>query len=194
MSAGVKLMLLPSLTDEGLPRVLLDEEGIWREIQHFAAEPQSQLRQGVEEFLESVMSKVGGMPQVEISPRGTGFKKPFVALMRALLPTEVRESLARFGAAGPGDDGMAPRLEVVVAPGTDWIPWELLHDDQDFLGLRFQIARLPIVKQATSVPGPRRREVRQVLSLLANNVLAGESRGTRPSASSTRPRGPTSCT
>ena len=101
-----------------------------------------------------------------------GFRAPFKDLFHQLLPKEVRDELKRAVSAAQPD--IPPSLKIFLTPGAEWIPWELLHDGVGFLGLRFAVARLPIVRAATEVRGPRARSVRNVCSLLAKDVLQGQ--------------------
>ena len=86
-----------------------------------------------------------------------------------MLSAQGRQILAE--AAAPDANGKPPILRLHLMPGLDVIPWELLHDGTDFLGLRFQVARLPVV-----AAGPREAEgavhqVRRIVTVLGENVL-----------------------
>jgi CHAT domain-containing protein len=100
-------------------------------------------------------------------PSGPGFRSKFGELFRDILPVEVRDALRDAAAAG----GAAPQLNVFFRGATEWIPWELMHDGKQYLGVRFAVSRMPIVAQATGVRPPRNRDVRKVYNILANHIL-----------------------
>ena len=171
----VQLMVLPPVLAGGPPQLFLDSGGIWRDATPLgvaAAAAYTDMRQSIEHHLAKLMARVGAIPAEKIDPRkNLGFNTPFRNLFSELLPPEVRDELnnAAEAAAPPADP---PLLNIFLGAGTDWIPWELLHDGKSFLGLRFAIARLPIVRQATEVRGPRARVVNSVYNLLARDVLS----------------------
>lgn len=169
MPEALQIMVLANLVDEGPPQILFDDGGIWRETAPVSiAETQSQLRQRVETFLSRVMQQVGQNPPVASPAHAVAFRSQFADLYRKLLPPEVREALK---SAAAQTAGARPILNVYFRAGAEWIPWELLHDGNEYLGVQFAIARLPIVPQATEIRPPRSRVVRKVYSLLANNVF-----------------------
>jgi hypothetical protein len=51
------------------------------------------------------------------------------------------------------------------------VPWELLHDGEEFLGLRFQLTRLPTLRAENPTRGEARRHVGAVHNLLGKDVL-----------------------
>ena len=166
----VQLMVLPS-AGEGLPQVLIDDGGIWRDTLQTtvgAVQPEV-LRRDIERHLGQVMARVAGPPPDAMPAERAGLWNPFSVAYQAVLPSEVRELLK--AAAADSAPGTFPLLKVYLAPAADWIPWELLHDGSGFLGLRFAVCRLPIVKQRTEVRGPKQREVKSVVSLLGKGIL-----------------------
>lgn len=74
-------------------------------------------------------------------------------------------------AAKPEANGTAPILRLHLMPGLDVIPWELLFDGVDFLGLRYQVARLPVVGAGPPSEEGATHEVKRIISLLGENVL-----------------------
>ncbi len=169
MPEPLQIMILPTAVDDGPPQVLFDDGGIWRDTAPVSiAETQAKLRQRVETFLSVVMRQVGQPVPLAVLPQAAAFRSPFAELYRKLLPLEVRESLKK-AVAPPGQP--RPHLNIYFRAGAEWIPWELLHDGTEYLGVQFAIARLPIVPQATEIRPPRARVVRKVYNLLARNVL-----------------------
>lgn len=172
MPETLQIIVLPSAVSEALPQVLLDDGGIWRDtVQVAVAATQTKLRRDIEDYLSKVMKQVGADPPQPVSPQGVGFRNQFANLLKNLLPPEVRDALKRAADQADTAAGPRPQLRIFFRTSAEWIPWELLHDGKDYLGLRFAIARLPIVREATEVRGPRARQVRRVYSLLARDVL-----------------------
>jgi CHAT domain len=172
MGATAQIMLLPSAVADGRPQILLDDCGIWRDIPQADIATQSELKSGIEAHLRNMMQRLDDDPPVPVAPEGFAFRTPFGALYRELLPAEVRDELRGIAeAATPGDP---PLLKIFLSPSAEWIPWELLHDGTSYLGLRFMITRLPILRQATGVRGSgqqRAHQVRSVVNLLAKDIL-----------------------
>ena len=107
-----------------------------------------------------------------MSPDGPGFKVKFMVRYGHLLPKEVGQTLRKVADDAEAAGGERPLLEIYLKPGLEWIPWELLHDGKSFIGLRFAVSRLPILKEAVDFRSGRQRRVASVYSLLARNVLA----------------------
>jgi hypothetical protein len=97
------------------------------------------------------------------------------SLNEYLLPKKLRMWLRRIieGSAG---SPCAPVLRICCTAGLDGIPWELVHLEKTFLGLHFQIARMPIVTREEYAPYPDLRTctISRIYSLLGENVLEGQ--------------------
>jgi hypothetical protein len=175
MTHELQIMVLSPTAQDGLPQIYLDDGGIWRDTtaaQAVVVNTQSKMKRDIEAHLKPLMKRVGAVPPQPVQPEGVGFRDPFKTMFQDLLPIDVRQALATAATAAdatPADP--RPLLKIFLTPGADWIPWELLYDGKGFLGLRFAITRLPILKQATEIRGERARQVRSVYSLLANNIL-----------------------
>ena len=65
-----------------------------------------------------------------------------------------------------------PVLTVHLYPRDEWIPWELLNDGSDFLGLQFRIARMPILGSPAHRPVETTHRLEIVRSMLGNKVAA----------------------
>jgi hypothetical protein len=168
MSDTINIMVLPPAASADLPQILLEEDGVWREtVAAPLAKPPAKLRQETELYLSDIMDKVGGEPPVEVRASDFQFTNQFCKLSQNLLPEEVLKRLR----AGHGPGNPRPRLHVSMRQGTEWIPWEMLHDGTQFLGISFQVARLPVVPQKLDFHGPRTCCVHRVHSLLGRGVL-----------------------
>jgi hypothetical protein len=168
MAATVQLMALPGLGPDTLPQILLEEEGLWRAAGSPPPSAESQLRTATENLLQTVMKSVGGTPPAAIPATHPKVVAHCTTLWRTILSPEFRTSM---GQLAPVAGASPAQLRLYLQPGTEWVPWELLHDGSTFLGLKFCMARLPIMPHGTEIRGPRQREVRQVFNLLANQVL-----------------------
>jgi CHAT domain-containing protein len=62
-----------------------------------------------------------------------------------LLPAGLREHLADMARAQRDDNA---KVALLINGPLQWMPWELMHDGEEFLSLRFQIARLPVERAA----------------------------------------------
>ena len=168
MSDPVQIMVLPAPVNDGLPQILFDDGGIWRDAaRSVIPDTESNIRKKVENFLTPIMEQIGDGIAPQTPPSGPGFRSRFGELFRDILPVEVRDALQRAAGSGVA----AAQLNVFFRGATEWIPWELMHDGKQYLGVRFAISRLPIVAQATGVRPPRNRTVRKVYNILANHVL-----------------------
>jgi hypothetical protein len=168
MGATVELMVLAG-GPGNRPRYLLEDGGVWRDPDPEYRDPhlsRDQLSQGIERLLAEVMREVGR--QVPVDPLSPTIIGQLKALYERVLPRQVREALhAAAAAAASGDP---PLLRLHLATG-EWVPWELLHDGTDFLGLRFLIARLPTLRQENPARGALQRQVAAIHNLLGNEVL-----------------------
>jgi hypothetical protein len=171
MPDSLQIMVLPTTVDGAPPQVLFDDGGIWRDTTQVLFDPQTKTMQKIQQTIARAMDHVGRQPNPgAVDANAPGFRAPFADLYKELLPPEVREVLKK---AKHAVAGATPQLNVYFRTGAEWVPWELLHDGDGFLGVRFAIARLPIVPQATEIRPPRERIVNKVYSLLGKDVLDG---------------------
>lgn len=169
MPEALHIMVLPTAVDAP-PQVLFDDSGIWRDTSRLVFDSQTKIMQRIQQRLATVMTQVARVSQpAPIDANAPGFRSLFADLYRELLPPEVRDALRTAIQSAPA--GAAPQLNVYFRPGAEWVPWELLHDGEGFLGVRFAISRLPIVPEATEIRPPRNRTVSKVYSLLGKDVL-----------------------
>jgi hypothetical protein len=153
-------------------RFLLEKDGVCLAAQHRAgghAAPTGTLKEMQQVFstrLASLVETEELVSGVSVDLRTLGGD-----LYEILLPEELRTELE--AAASSVDDDEAPVLRIHTE--VPWIPWELMHDGHSFLGLRFRIARLPIVSVAPGIEHLKRhaqpRIVSQVCNVLGEHVL-----------------------
>jgi hypothetical protein len=99
---------------------------------------------------------------------------PFPALRyhgEKLYKQTVHEEVRRMLEDATVGGGDAPVLRLYLHKNLEGIPWEMMHDDTDFLGLRFQIARLPIVASSRGVSDDQLHTVGGIHSLLGKGVV-----------------------
>jgi hypothetical protein len=169
----VQIMLLPPPAGDGLPQVLLEDGGTWRDmsVPQATVVTQTEVKTDLEQHLAHLMRKVGDNPPALVSPDGPGFKAKFKVRYDHLLPKELGDTLRKVADEAEAAGDPRPLLQINLKPGLEWIPWELLHDGKSFIGLRFAVSRLPILKEPVDFRSDRHRRVGSVYSLLARNVL-----------------------
>ena len=156
-----QLSLLAISTDDteaSKPLFLVQEEDLWRKLD--PPEPLDEqgdkesfennatpTPQQVETFIDITLKEILGVEPFVPETR-TSLEDMGKVIFRALLPRKLRNRIRDASTPLSSDvdwPTKLPILRVYAHPTMEWIPWELMHDDQDFLGLRYQIARLPIL-------------------------------------------------
>jgi hypothetical protein len=94
---------------------------------------------------------------------------PMSGLFDSIVPPGIRKVLGDALAANAGTS--APLLRIHLDSDFDIIPWELLHDGNDFLGLRYRIARVPMVGGGPAAPNGTPRKIRRIVTALGKDVL-----------------------
>jgi hypothetical protein len=156
--------------DEGgaglAPALLLEDRGLWRETQSPPGQTLNVTWPALQEAL---------VQAVEHTPPGSnaidGLVGIAISLTDDLVGPDVMRALEEARAAAEGEP---PLLRVHLSPAHEWIPWELLHDGDDFLGLTFRIARLPILPNPPERPHDCTHRVEIVRSLLGKDVAQPE--------------------
>lgn len=171
MATDVTLMVLPSFSGGeigGLPQIFMERQGLWCDLSSREPRDVAQIRQVVELTLKQFMARIVQAPgaQVWTSLRTLCLKQ----LYEKLVPLRLREALQAAADSGAGNDISILRIHTPI----DWIPWELMHDGTDFLGLRFQIARLPIGPTIPDPNGPQPHSVHKVYNLLAEHLFSND--------------------
>lgn len=169
MTPTVSIMVLPTGSNDALPQILLERNGVWQdmspalEVRMLLSVPE--LRQRIDTLLVEMMSQI----RSNVAPSWAAMRAACKKHYMDIVPSGVRQALQSAWADADGDP---PLLRIHTHISTDWIPWEILHDGVDFLGLRFQVARLPIMSKGPDLgqPGPRR--VQRIYSFLGKNVFA----------------------
>lgn len=166
MARDIDLMVLPPRIAEDPPRFLLAADGLWRDLGSATKlEDLSKLQTKIDDQLRSDMETLDPAVSGQIA---TG--NYFSLLYDPLIPESLQRLLKTTQPDNAGDP--PPILRIHVDPSLDWIPWEVAYDGDEYLGLRFRIARLPIVPlgkdtQPAKDPWP----VSQIYNFLGEFVL-----------------------
>lgn len=125
------------------------------------------------EMLQQADSRIGQTMLEMANPNANGYLAAFRLIAQPLydriFSTELNDIVQ--AAAVPEADGSPPVLRLHLGSGLDVVPWELLHDGKDFLGLRFQISRLPMVSGGPAATNGQPVRVSRVVSILAKNLV-----------------------
>lgn len=170
MTAQLSLMVTPTrleTNEEGPPQFYVLRSAVWREVPVAAAQPGGRPSE-VRASIEAVLTSITGNPEADPRP---ALQAKFAQIWSKFLPELVQRELADL----PRPDDDPPSVILYVHPSLEWIPWELMHDGTDYLGLRYVIARLPIVRRGPRLIGAT-RAVQRVCSFLGEHVMDGAQR------------------
>jgi len=165
MSRTVSLIVLPSNPekDEAPAQFYVLGGGTWHEVRDSRRIGLLEVKNGVTTILQKVMTQIGQ----EAGENAKAYlKNKCHAIWNNLLPDAIKE---RFTEA-LADSAEPPRVLVHTHPKLEWLPWELLHDGTEFLGLRCQVARLPMVQHGPANDAAS-RTVTQAASFLGSGVF-----------------------
>jgi CHAT domain-containing protein len=170
----VSLMVLPGQGENSF-RFLIYRKGVWRDIPpHYGVQPgkQETIRAEVDKHLNDLMTQVNNKLAANepvpsfLAPLRDFWKRVY----RAVIPLDGQNVLKEVAQGGNGND--IPTLRLYLHSQYEWIPWEIMHDGTEFLGLRFRIARLPVVPRGPDPADDHSHPVRRISSLLGANVLS----------------------
>ncbi|HEV8545192.1 MAG TPA: CHAT domain-containing protein [Candidatus Limnocylindrales bacterium] len=130
--------------------------------------------------LQEADGQIDRTMQEMLNPNASGYLAAFRLIAKPLYDSIFSPELNEIvqAAAVPEADGSPPTLRLHLGSGLDIVPWELLHDGTDFLGLRFQISRLPMVSGGPAASNGQPVPVNRVVSILAKNLVAAPLRDT----------------
>jgi CHAT domain-containing protein len=168
MTATISLMVTPTRldsNDEGPPQFYFLRGDVWHDVPLAASTigKPSEVKGSIEAVLNTIMSQPGAGPGMGPLP---ALKAKFMQIWLKLVPERVQRELAEL----PRSDNDPPCVMLYVHPTLEWIPWELMHDGTDFLGLRYVIARVPLVRRGpdTSVT---QHTVARICTFLGEHVM-----------------------
>lgn len=180
MEEKVSLIVMPTLLtnpgDTALLRFFVDQRGMWRDTPLISGGPAVSLdyiHKRIDSQLRQLMKHVGAPKDKPELTFEFFLRKACGWLYDSVIPLHIQSVLQKVASTATGDD--VPGLYIHVHSSFDWIPWEIMHDGTDFLGLRFKIARLPIVPTPPDLSNCHPHPVRRIYNLLGEGVLSFKS-------------------
>ena len=160
----INLMILPD-GDRQL-QIFLQQSSNWVDMSPPPSVNVVALRRQVDNQLQDVMRRVEKDATISA-------KMPLRTIGRRLYNMLVSRQLdqilqAVIAAGGEGETVLCLHTRV------DWIPWELMHDGHDYLGVRLPISRLPIVPTSLDMITAQPRQVQDVFNILGEHVLTND--------------------
>jgi hypothetical protein len=166
MVSVISLMAISGGSEAGIPpHILIEQDGVWQDAPPIGGGPSVNLetmRDQLNDIVNQTITRAIPFVQAKEAMRAAG-----MALFKVIMPPQVATLLT----ASRQDEGDARVLRIHVHEQYDWIPWEILHDGNDFLGLSCMVARVPIVATPPDTSRRTPHPVSSVRSLLAENVL-----------------------
>jgi hypothetical protein len=161
----IDVMVLPASNPQNPPRFLLQTGGQWRDLGSAAGLGDLGRLQGrIDEQLQS------DMESLDVTGGGVFATGQYFSLLyEPIFPTSLQRVLKAAEPVNAGDP--PPVLRLHLDPSLDWIPWEVAHDGDAFLGLRFRVARLPIVPHREAAPVKDPWPVTKIYNFLGEWVL-----------------------
>lgn len=157
-------------TDAPLPQILLYQNGVWREVanpEYRAGVNALTYPKTIERTMHDLMVDVeAGEEYTADDPQLKGAGDEYYDF---LVPDEVKKALTKAA-----NESETPTLLIHTHPTSEWIPWEILHDKKEYLGLKFQIARLPILREVPDVKDEGPLRVSNIYNLLGRDFLDDE--------------------
>jgi hypothetical protein len=168
-------MVLPNLVSghDGpafarLPFVYALQNGVWQDLTERDTLDLPGLRRLVTSQLYHLMDGLDADPAANLM---LALKSHCRQLYQRLVPRRLHNLLLELEARA-GEQGQPAELR--FHSPIEWIPWELFYDPDHppgFLGLRFQVARLPIVASGAGLAPDACVPVGRIYHLLGRNVL-----------------------
>lgn len=170
MARTISIMTLPAGAPDALPQYYLEKDGVWRDVSHplLLSSPisASTLRKQIGDLLLEMANQMRLNPIVSWAQLLAKLRECY----KVILPEGIRAAI-RDALADAPPDSEAPLLRIHQHVAAEWIPWELLNDGENFLGLCFRIARLPIAPSGPRMDALVSRRVKRVFNLLGENVF-----------------------
>lgn len=174
MTAQLSLMVTPTKltptaaddTTEGPPQFYVLRNTVWRDVP-LSAGPigrPSEVKESIEKKLTGIMSA----PPTEAHGALGALAGHFFQVWSKWIPESIQRELDQL----PRSADDPPCVTLYIHQSLEWIPWELMHDGTDFLGVRYVIARLPIVRRGPASL-PAQRHVTRICAFLGEHVMDG---------------------
>lgn len=131
----VSIILLRPRQPNQVPPMQIQYKGAWRYVDEASNVELETIQQEVKDAVAEVMDAV----KAGHAFSWVSFKGRCKNLYDRVVPKDAQKILSEASQSGE------PVLCINNEARYDWIPWEIMHDGQEYLGLKFQIARLPLV-------------------------------------------------
>ncbi|MDH6114582.1 CHAT domain-containing protein [Kitasatospora sp. MAP12-15] len=168
MNAAVHILVLPTETGSiDLAQFYLLRHDTWHDVP-LATLPKvglGNVRSGVEQTLRNVAHSTAEGKGADAK---SALADKCVEYWNILVPDAVRSAVAR---ALDEQDG-PPDLLFHTHTTLEWIPWELLNDGTNWLGVSCRVARLPIVQNGPAVATTH--PVQNACNFLGQQVIAAD--------------------
>jgi hypothetical protein len=170
MGQTISLMVNAGRLDNGqiLPQFLCERGGAW---QNFGSGKMdvslAQLQATLGKKLDLTMTALANDPAAQ-----GGILDPISGTLYEQILPEKLQQLLTDAAGAPGAHADPPELRIHIAvPTLDWIPWELMRDATDYLGVRFRIGRFPVSPTVPPIDETSPRQVSRLAHLLGMGVF-----------------------
>lgn len=172
---ALDVMVLPNLVTgpaaARLPYFYVQQNGVWQDVSERDTLDLPGLRRSLTRQLYQLMGGLDADPAANLM---LSLKARCLPLYQRLVPRRLHQLLLDLEARAAAQ-GQAAVLR--FHSPIEWIPWELFYDPDHppgFLGLRFQVARLPIVAGGAGLAEGAQVPVARIYHLLGRHVLTDE--------------------
>jgi hypothetical protein len=168
MAPTISIMVHALPGKDPIPTFLYEQNGAWQDLKSGdLAISTSEMQQRLGENLNVIMQSAENNPGQSVM---ASLVNATAKLYEQLLPEKLRDVIGHAAATAAPDDPPILRIHLATTK-FDWVPWELLRDDRDYLGVSFQIARLPVGQTLPAIDEQQPREVKAIHNILGQTVL-----------------------
>src|SRR5579862_1840878 len=132
--SAVSMLVVPA--EKARARFIIETNGMWQDGDIGLKKEWIQTRDKIFDQFTAFLTVQKSLNQVWL-------RTECRSLYQCVIPEAAHKLLANAFAAAETDE--PPVLNIFTYPMFDDIPWELLHDGTNYLGLRYRVARMPIV-------------------------------------------------
>jgi hypothetical protein len=174
LAADAISIIVYSVGNSDEPYYLVERNGAWQDFRcGTPAKKLEKLRADYDKLLDRAALVVSnnlansGVPPTPVFSMLDGM---CASLYEQMLPEALRKLLQ--DKVSPGNQPPVVRLHIQTS--FDWVPWELMRGPGGYLGLQYQISRVPIALTLPSLDETKPKDVRRIRSLLGKSVLDGQ--------------------
>ncbi len=169
MAQTISIMVNALPGDDPIPQFLYEQNGAWQDLKSGnPAFTMSQMQQSLGNQLNVLMQAVENNPGAKVMG---SLLNVTTTLYEQLLSDKLRDVLEQAAASAPAGDPPILRIHLAT-PKFYWVPWELMRDpNRDYLGVLFQIARMPVGQTLPDIDEQNPRKVKSIHNLLGQTVI-----------------------